>query len=68
MGEYAEIAWQREMYRGMPDRSNYKGGRNPIAAQCPHCGKGIRPVAGSIEQSMARHIKDKRCAPATITE
>lgn len=59
MGEYAEIAWKQSLARGTPDRSNYKGGRNPIAAHCPHCGKGIRAIAGRIEPSMKAHIKVK---------
>ena len=63
MGEYAEYAWQREMCRGI--KSKFWDGkprpRNPIAAYCPHCGKGIRPIAGRISKSMAAHIKDKGC-------
>ncbi len=62
MGEYAEIQWQQEMYRGFRDWVKPRAaGRNPVAANCPHCGKGIRPVAGSITESMAAHIKAKRC-------
>ena len=61
MGEYAEIQMAYEMRRGSPVRSSYTGGRNAVAAHCPHCGKGIRPVAGSTVESMAAHIKAKRC-------
>lgn len=60
MGEYAEIQLQREMRRGFREPARPRQpGRNAIAAHCPHCGKGIRPIAGSIDESMAAHIKAK---------
>jgi hypothetical protein len=68
MGEYAEYAWQSEMRRGFkckPD-DGLPYPRNAVAAHCPHCGKGIRPVAGSTIESMAAHIKAKRCDIAAM--
>lgn len=59
MGEYAEYQWQREMFRGMKDRPRQRKGRNPIAAHCPICGKGIRPIGDQIRESMAAHMKAK---------
>lgn len=60
MGEYAEAQWQREMFRARRDPFRIRpGGRNPIAARCPICGKGIRPIAGRTEESMAAHMKAK---------
>ena len=63
MGEHANYQIANEMRRG--SKSKFWDGkpipRNPVADHCPHCGKGIRPVAGLIDESMAAHIKAKRC-------
>ncbi len=59
MGEYAEYQLAYDMRRGIPYRPRKQEGRNPVAAHCPHCGKGIRPIGGRIEESMAAHIKAK---------
>ena len=60
MGEYAEYEMARERRYGR-DPSTHDGRRNPVAALCLHCGKGIRPIAGRIEESMAQHMKSKGC-------
>ena len=59
MGECAEAQWQWEMRKGRKHKPNKKVGRNPIEAYCQICGKGIRPVAGRIKESMAAHMKAK---------
>lgn len=59
MGEAADAAldWaSRNMRDPLTPRPS---GRNPVAAYCPHCGKGIRRIAGEIRESMAMHIKAK---------
>jgi hypothetical protein len=63
VGEYAEYALQSEMRRGSKckPRDGAAVPRNTVAAYCPHCGKGIRPIAGRTDESMAAHIKAKRC-------
>ena len=60
MGEYAEYELQREMRRGIKT-SAYTSPitRNPVATYCPECGKGIRPIAGQIRESMNQHMKAK---------
>lgn len=60
MGEYAEAQWQSERYRGRRDPfKKSPNGRNPIATTCPHCGKGIRPIQGKTDESVAAHMKAK---------
>ena len=63
MGEYAEYQLAHEMRRGFKakPRDSKPVPRNPIAAYCPNCGKGIRPIDGCMSESMAAHIKAKRC-------
>lgn len=61
MGEYAEIQWQSEMRRGSraPSRSGGPVPRNAVAAHCPVCGKGIRPIGGRVQESMTAHMRAK---------
>ena len=59
MGEYAEYQLQYEMRRGTRHTVRPRSGRNPIEAHCSECGKGIRPIAGDIHESMKQHMKAK---------
>lgn len=58
MGEYAEYQLRREFLRGRKDPP-HDGRKSPIGGYCSICGKGIRTIAGRIEESMAAHMKDK---------
>lgn len=62
MGEYAEYQLQWEMRRGRKDRVRKREGRNPIVTKCPICGRGIRPIAGRVEESMKQHMTAKHRA------
>ena len=59
MGEYAEYQMAYEMRRGTRHVERERTGRNPIAAHCSECGKGIRMIAGDIRESMNQHMKAK---------
>ena len=65
MGEYAEYELARWMRYGQREPKRKTQGRNPVLAHCPYCDKGIRPIAGSIEESMTAHIKAKHKAKET---
>ena len=58
MGEYAELQLRKDFLRGIP-ASKHSGEKSPIGGYCPHCGKGIRTIAGQIDESMSAHIKAK---------
>lgn len=59
MGDGAQMALEYAA-RNMWDRSRpRKPGRNPIAARCPICHKGIRSIAGEVRESLAMHMKAK---------
>jgi len=59
MGDGAQAALEYAA-RNMWERSTpRKPGRNPIAARCPICHKGIRSIAGEVRESMEMHISAK---------